>query len=525
MTPTAITGAGSPGRLGLLGGGTGDAMPHVDESEGFSGVLQTVSGLQGSTAASTRPEADAGMPSGTTDEAPDAAVADTEEPGAALPPPELAALLIAWVGAPPRQTLPPTIVSEEPSWKAAEPPGTLARLAAPMDGARSSGTAAWRETSWGVAPVPPADQPAPDRGSIAAPERALEPVPTDPAMPVNELAPGVLPSTSARPLVPQADPATAHESPDKVLASVVEPLTRRATQPESAEADRSPELLERTAPAVAASVPASGESNTPGTLAPAGGVADGANPRRGNPDRVPPGVDRPAGDAIPASTPNAHAVTWAEHPPNAKGESAPPEAFLSPSSRERDAALVEAAGQEASDVPAQSAHRGGEAQEVAVAARPDVPSASRDRVEALHTSLTQDGVDRVTHAVRTSVAHGGMEVRLRLHPDSLGEVRIAVRWEGGLLSARLETATPAARDALESGSEALRASLQEQGIPLDRLSIAVRTDVQSQSQGRGSSSHAEPWPDQGATLRRPERSEEAPTGRAAAADGRLDIRI
>jgi flagellar hook-length control protein FliK len=450
-----------------------------------------------------------------------------EEPGAAPPPPELAAFLMAWVGAPVAQTFPPTIAEDGSGGRdaeAAEQSGALARLAAPPDGAQSSGTAAWKETPWAVAPVAPADRPAPALGSLAAPERALEPIPTDPAVRVDELAPGLLPPTSARPLAPQADPATAPESPDTVLGRVVEPLPRRATRPESAEADRPPERLERTAEAVAASAPADGESHTPGSLAPAGAAA-AANPRRDNPEPMPPRADRPAGAESPASTPNAHAATRLEYPPGVTRESAPTESPLSPPTRRRDAASVEVAGRETSDVPAHSPHRRGEAQAAVVAARPDGPSTSRDSVAPVRTSLTPDGVDRVTHAVRTSLARGGMEVRLRLHPESLGEVRVAVRWEGGLLSARLEAATPAARDALESGSEALRASLQEQGIPLDRLSIAVRTDVQSQAQGRGSSNHAEPRPDQGATLQRPERSGDAPAGGAPAHDGRLDIRI
>jgi flagellar hook-length control protein FliK len=93
-------------------------------------------------------------------------------------------------------------------------------------------------------------------------------------------------------------------------------------------------------------------------------------------------------------------------------------------------------------------------------------------------------VDRVVGAVRTSLAHGGMEVRLRLHPESLGEVRVQVRWEGGMVSARLEATTPAARETLEGGAQALRAALQDQGIPVERLSVGIRMDLQARSQGQ-----------------------------------------
>jgi flagellar hook-length control protein FliK len=93
-------------------------------------------------------------------------------------------------------------------------------------------------------------------------------------------------------------------------------------------------------------------------------------------------------------------------------------------------------------------------------------------------------VERVVSAARASLARGGMEIHLRLHPESLGEVRVQVRWDGGTLSARVEAATPAARDALESGAPALRAALQEHGISLDRLSINMRMDSEARSQHR-----------------------------------------
>jgi hypothetical protein len=106
------------------------------------------------------------------------------------------------------------------------------------------------------------------------------------------------------------------------------------------------------------------------------------------------------------------------------------------------------------------------------------------RPDAAADALPEANVERVVSAARASLARGGMEVHLRLYPESLGEVRVQVRWEGGTLSARLEAATPAARDALESGAPALRAALQEHGIPLDRLSVNMRMDSDARSQHR-----------------------------------------
>jgi hypothetical protein len=499
----------------------------VAGSEGFPGVLHAASAPQASEPAATQPDAADGTLSDAAHVVPEAALTEADEPDLTLPPPDLAAILLACFGAHAMQTPPPTVAADQREPSCADPdeqPRIPNPLAAPVEGVGSSGGMAGKEAPRGFAAVPPAEQSVPNLGPVAPP--------------AGEVTPAVPAAPTTIPRTPQADTAVPRETPSGILASVVESLTRQATAPEDAQADGPPEPPERTAVALAALAPAAGVSNTLGVLAPAtslsntlgtlvpdDGAAGDADPRRDIPDRMPPRAGQLADSKSPSPPRNAPAVTWVGHPTDARAESAPPESFSGVPSRQPDAAPVEAAGRDAPDAATQTPYRGGEAHEAAVAARPDVPSAWRGPVEAVRTSLTQHGVDRVTHAVRTSLAHGGMEVRLRLHPDSLGEVRVAVRWEGGVLSARLEAATPAARDALEGGSEALRASLQEQGIPLDRLSIAVRTDVQSHSQGRGASSHAESQPEQAATLPRPERPEEAPTGRAAAADGRLDIRI
>jgi flagellar hook-length control protein FliK len=95
-------------------------------------------------------------------------------------------------------------------------------------------------------------------------------------------------------------------------------------------------------------------------------------------------------------------------------------------------------------------------------------------------------VERIQRAVRVA-ASGGVEVRVRLEPESLGEVRVAVRWDGGAVSARLEVGSPAAREALESHLPALRKSLQEQGIPIQQMDVGIRRDL------GGGGREREPW--------------------------------
>ena len=151
-----------------------------------------------------------------------------------------------------------------------------------------------------------------------------------------------------------------------------------------------------------------------------------------------------------------------------------------------------------------------------------IPSDPRDSVAPTREPLTQLGVDRIVSAARASLAHGGLHVRLRLHPESLGEVRVEVRWEGGVLSARLEAATPAARESLESGAQGLRTALQEHGIPVERLSVGIRMDLQTRSHDRSLASEAERF---GEAVPGTPSAIESQWSPEPAASGRLDIRI
>lgn len=137
-------------------------------------------------------------------------------------------------------------------------------------------------------------------------------------------------------------------------------------------------------------------------------------------------------------------------------------------------------------------------------------------------ALSPDGVRDVAGALRTSTAQGGMEVRLQLHPEALGEVRVHVRWEGGILTARLEAATLAAREALQAGLQGLRDTLHEQGVPVERLQVDLRMDLGARSHG-----HAPPRPPEMVAAPRAPAAAPAPAAAeiAAAPPGRLDVRI
>ncbi len=169
----------------------------------------------------------------------------------------------------------------------------------------------------------------------------------------------------------------------------------------------------------------------------------------------------------------------------------------------------------------------GAATSVAARTEPAIPlrefAAPRFEHETPKEPLSPTGLDRILSGARVSVSQGGMEVRLRLHPESLGEVRVQVRWEGGVLSARLETDSAAARDALQAAVPRLQSALREQGITVEHLSVNVRMDFDTRSNAQPFAFREPP-----STERRGTPAEEARVAESepvSAPAGRLDIRI
>jgi flagellar hook-length control protein FliK len=81
-------------------------------------------------------------------------------------------------------------------------------------------------------------------------------------------------------------------------------------------------------------------------------------------------------------------------------------------------------------------------------------------------------VQRVARAFRAAQDRGG-EVRIRLSPPQLGSLKIEVRVEAGIMNARLEAETQAARNALLDNLPALRDRLAEQNVRIEHFDVDV----------------------------------------------------
>ena len=66
---------------------------------------------------------------------------------------------------------------------------------------------------------------------------------------------------------------------------------------------------------------------------------------------------------------------------------------------------------------------------------------------------------------------GVQEAQLQLHPDSLGQVTIHLRVEGGEVHARLWVTEPASVQAVQEGRPQLELSLKEQGLMLGSFDL------------------------------------------------------
>jgi flagellar hook-length control protein FliK len=91
-------------------------------------------------------------------------------------------------------------------------------------------------------------------------------------------------------------------------------------------------------------------------------------------------------------------------------------------------------------------------------------------------------VQRVEGALRAAQQRDG-RVQVRLSPPELGNLRIELAVQNGVLTAKLEAETPAARNALLDNLPALRDRLAQQDIRVEKFDVDVRRDFNNSGSG------------------------------------------
>lgn len=139
------------------------------------------------------------------------------------------------------------------------------------------------------------------------------------------------------------------------------------------------------------------------------------------------------------------------------------------------------------------------------AAPPMGPAAAAMPASTLEPAFEAGLPRQIVQSIRLRAQNGGGEAHIRLKPDYLGELTVAVKVEQGVVTARLHAETPAVREWMEANQQGLRHSLAEQGLRLDRLTVTDQPptaesddrDRRRQSRQNGQS-REEPRPRQGA---------------------------
>ncbi len=103
-------------------------------------------------------------------------------------------------------------------------------------------------------------------------------------------------------------------------------------------------------------------------------------------------------------------------------------------------------------------------------------------------------VDRVSQLVLKS-HDSGQQLSLQITPPDMGTVRIEVHSHGGVLTARLEADSPAARQLLAEHLPQLREALQQQGASVDRIDV-YQSDHSAPGESMADSNWQSPQQDQ-----------------------------
>ena len=127
--------------------------------------------------------------------------------------------------------------------------------------------------------------------------------------------------------------------------------------------------------------------------------------------------------------------------------------------------------------------------------------ASSDSTEPAQSTLKTLGQDTVK-SVRYLLARGEQTLRIRLIPESLGELRLEITSAKDEISVRLSSGNQTVRELLHTQVHSLREALSQDGTSVSRISIVADTGTGMASQGgnadRAFSQQTRTWNEGGA---------------------------
>ncbi|MDO8943575.1 MAG: flagellar hook-length control protein FliK, partial [Desulfobacterales bacterium] len=87
-----------------------------------------------------------------------------------------------------------------------------------------------------------------------------------------------------------------------------------------------------------------------------------------------------------------------------------------------------------------------------------------------------DVFDQIVQRAAVQVKNNQGEIRIDLKPEFLGHVRLQIVTENQQVTVRILTELPMVRDMIESSIQQLKSDLQQQGLRVERVEVAVADD-------------------------------------------------
>ncbi len=129
-----------------------------------------------------------------------------------------------------------------------------------------------------------------------------------------------------------------------------------------------------------------------------------------------------------------------------------------------------------SGMPFTSAPAGGKA-------APVLSSAMAQSTPAAAETFQSDNFNNLVEKALFTVRGGQSEARIALKPDQLGHVQMKIATENHIVTVKIVTESPVARDLIDANANQLRAELQQQGLNVESIEVSVSDDQRDAYRG------------------------------------------
>ena len=115
---------------------------------------------------------------------------------------------------------------------------------------------------------------------------------------------------------------------------------------------------------------------------------------------------------------------------------------------------------------------------------PDLPRSG----SAAPSSASNEFIQQLADRIQMNLQNGGNGLRIRLRPESLGQIEIRAENAAGGVIARIVTESADIKNYLENNLQSLQQTLQNQGLKIERIEIVVQDGFDTRHSAQGNTS-------------------------------------